>query len=143
VILRGRRVAYLDQGAGVPLVFLHAGGSSSKQWAKTASFLSDGFRIIAPDLWGFGGTDAWPGTTALTHDDQAHLVVSVIEDAGVGAAHLVGHSYGGATALRLAVGQRDRVKTLTLIEPIVTPLLKHMSPLSQPEAVATSIRRFL
>ena len=64
--LRGRRVAYLEQGRGAPLVLLHAGGSSGKQWIKTAAFLADRFRVIAPDLWGFGLTEAWPGDERLT-----------------------------------------------------------------------------
>ena len=124
LILRGRRVAYLDQGMGVALVLLHAGGSSGKQWVKTASFLEDRFRIIAPDLWGFGLTDGWTGEESLTHDHQALLVATVIERVVSGPAHLVGHSYGGATALRLALQRDDLVKTLILIEPILSPLLK-------------------
>lgn len=124
LILRGRRVAYLEQGRGVPLVLLHAGGSSGKQWVKTASFLEDRFRVIAPDLWGFGLTEGWTGEGSLTHDHQALLVARVIEKVGSGPAHLVGHSYGGATALRLALQSKDLVKTLILIEPILTPLLK-------------------
>jgi pimeloyl-ACP methyl ester carboxylesterase len=109
----------------VPLVLLHAGGSSGKQWAKTASFLEDRFRVIAPDLWGFGLTEGWTGDDRLTHDHQALLVAAVIEQVASGPTHLVGHSYGGATALRLALQRGDLVRTLVvLIEPIVTPLLK-------------------
>jgi pimeloyl-ACP methyl ester carboxylesterase len=124
LIFRGRRVAYLDQGTGVPLVLLHAGGSSGKQWVKTASFLRDRFRVIAPDLWGFGLTEGWIGEGSLTHDDQALLVARTIEEVTSAPAHLVGHSYGGATALRLVLQRSDLVATLILIEPILTPLLK-------------------
>jgi pimeloyl-ACP methyl ester carboxylesterase len=121
---QGRRVAYLEQGAGPLLVLLHAGGSSGKQWAKMAGLLEERFRIVAPDLWGFGGTEGWPGKESLTHDHQALLVARVIEEMASGPAHLVGHSYGGATALRLVLQRRDLVKTLVLVEPIVTPLLR-------------------
>ena len=121
---RGRRVAYLDQGTGVPVVLLHAGGSSGKQWLKTASFLDDRFRAVAPDLWGFGQTEGWTGEGNLTHDHQALLVVGIIEEVISGPVHLVGHSYGGATALRLALHRSDLLRTLVLIEPIATPLLK-------------------
>jgi pimeloyl-ACP methyl ester carboxylesterase len=120
----GRRVAYLEQGAGVPLVLLHAGGSSGKQWAKTASLLENRFRVVAPDLWGFGLTESWTGEESLTHDHQALLVARVIEELASGPAHLVGHSYGGATALRLVLRRKDLVRTLVLIEPILTPLLR-------------------
>ena len=121
---QGLRVAYLDQGGGVPLVLLHAGGSSGRQWVKTASLLDDRFRVIAPDLWGFGRTEGWTGKESLTHDHQALLVARVIEEVALGPAHLVGHSYGGATALRLVLRRKDLVKTLILIEPILTPLLR-------------------
>ncbi len=120
----GRRVAYLDQGAGAPLVLLHAGGSSGKQWVKIAAFLENRFRVVAPDLWGFGLTESWTGEESLTHDHQALLVVRVIEELASGPAHLVGHSYGGATALRLVLRRKDLVRTLTLIEPILPPLLE-------------------
>lgn len=80
----GRRVAYLDQGTGAPLVLLHAGGSSGKQWVKTAAFLEDRFRAIAPDLWGFGLTESWMGEESLTHDHQALLVARVIEEVASG-----------------------------------------------------------
>lgn len=124
LILQGRRVVYLDQGTGVPLILLHAGGSSGKQWVKMTSFLGDGYRVITPDLWGFGLTDSWAGEDRLTHDHQAILVARVIDEAGLRAAHIVGHSYGGATAVRLALQRKHLVKTLILIEPILTPLLK-------------------
>ena len=124
LIFLGRRVAYLDQGTGVPLVLLHAGGSSGKQWVKTASFLEDRYRVIAPDLWGFGLTEGWTGEESLTHGHQAFLVAEVIAKAVSGPVHLIGHSYGGATALRLALQRKDLVRTLILIEPILTPLLK-------------------
>jgi pimeloyl-ACP methyl ester carboxylesterase len=121
---QGRRVAYLEQGGGVPLILLHAGGSSGKQWVKTAALLEDRFRVVAPDLWGFGLTERWTGEESLTHDHQALLVARIIEEVGLGPAHLVGHSYGGATALRLVLRRKDLVKTLILVEPILTPLLR-------------------
>ena len=57
----GRRVSYFEHGSGEPIVLLHAGGTSGKQWAKTARLLDSRFRVIAPDLWGFGDTERWSG----------------------------------------------------------------------------------
>lgn len=124
VIVEGRRAAYLDQGTGTPVVLLHAGGSSAKQWGKIAPLLQTRFRTLAPDLWGAGGTDSWTGEEKLTHDDQALLITRVIEETRSGPVHLVGHSYGGASAVRLALRRRDLIKTLILIEPLLTCLLK-------------------
>lgn len=122
--IEGRRVSYLEYGTGEPIVLLHAGGSSGKQWVKTAGLLKDRFRVIAPDLWGFGGTESWSGEQELTHDHQAFLVAGVIEHLCKEPAHLVGHSYGGATAVRVILRNRALVRTAVLIEPILTPLLK-------------------
>ena len=119
----GRRVSYFECGSGAPVVFLHAGTGSGKQWLKIARLLEARFRVIAPDLWGFGGTENWSGERELTHDDQAFLVVGVIEHLGKAPVHLVGHSYGGATAVRVILRNRELVRTAVLIEPILTPLL--------------------
>jgi|GEM_PF-4396329 len=77
--IEGRLVSYFECGSGVPVVLLHAGAGSGKQWLKTARLLEARFQVIAPDLWGFGGTEKWSGEHELTHDDQALLVVGVIE----------------------------------------------------------------
>jgi pimeloyl-ACP methyl ester carboxylesterase len=121
--IEGRRVSYLECGSGAPVVFLHAGAGSGKQWLKIAQLLEARFRVIAPDLWGFGGTENWSGEHELTHDDQALLVVGVIEHLCTEPVHLVGHSYGGATAVRIILRNREFVRTAVLIEPILTPLL--------------------
>ena len=120
----GRHVSYLEYGSGAPIVLLHAGGASGKQWAKVGALLEARFRVIAPDLWGFGGTEHWSGEQELTHDDQALLVAGVIEQLCKQPVHLVGHSYGGATAVRLMLGNMALVRTAVLIEPILTPLLR-------------------
>ena len=124
IVIEGRRVSYLDSGAGSTIVLLHAGGSSGKQWAKVARLLEGRFRVIAPDLWGFGDTERWSGTQELTHDHQASLVVGVLQHLCKKPVHLVGHSYGGATAVRLLLQNRALVCSAVLIEPILTCLLK-------------------
>jgi pimeloyl-ACP methyl ester carboxylesterase len=98
ISIEGRRVSYFECGSGAPVVLLHAGAGSGKQWLKTARLLEARFQVIAPDLWGFGGTEKWSGEHELTHDDQALLVVGVIEHLCKEPVHIVGHSYGGATA---------------------------------------------
>jgi pimeloyl-ACP methyl ester carboxylesterase len=89
-------------------------------------YLQGRFRVIAPDLIGFGDTEAWNGKRELTHDDQADLVLGMLDDAGEGAVRLVGHSYGGAVAVRLALRRPERVRSLLLIEPVLTPLLRQV-----------------
>lgn len=121
--------AHLEvHGNGPALVLLHAGGSSSAQWKRMAPLLQDAHRLIAPDLIGFGRTPAWPGPGELSHDLQADLVATVIAHTSDTAVDVVGHSYGGASAVRLVLRRPELVRSLVLIEPILTPLLRDDEP---------------
>jgi pimeloyl-ACP methyl ester carboxylesterase len=117
------RVHFTIYGAGPETVLLHAGGSSGAQWRKTAACLEDRYRLIMPDFIGFGDTDGWPGPDGPSHDDQADLVASLIARQCAGPVHLVGHSFGGAVAVRLALARPKMVRRLVLIEPVLMPLL--------------------
>lgn len=118
-------VNYTDMGSGEPVVFVHTGVSSSKQWRKVCHILKDSYRLLAIDLYGRGGTDPWSKKSAMQLDDEAELVMALIS-ACEGAVHLVGHSYGGAVSIRLALANQKRLQSLILIEPEVYPLLKQI-----------------
>ncbi len=124
ITFRGVRAFYKTWGQGPALVLLHAGGSSGAQWSKTGDALSDTHRLIAPDLLSYGASEPWPEQGGLTHELQAHLVADIIEAETSSPLDIVGHSYGGATALRLALQRPDLVRSLMLIEPMVSWLLK-------------------
>lgn len=111
-------------GHNAPLVMLHAGGAAGAQWRKVAEALQDRHAVVAPDLLGFGRTPPWPGPGTLTHDLQADLVATLLRADEGSPHHLVGHSYGGATALRLALREPALVRSLVLIEPVVPTLLR-------------------
>ena len=121
----GLRVFFRTWGNGDdPLLLLHAGGSSGAQWEKIADQLASDCRLIAPDLLGFGATESWPESGKLSLDLQAQLAATVIGANSDQSVHLVGHSYGGSTAIRLAVRTPHLVRSLILIEPIPYWLLK-------------------
>lgn len=124
IAFKGLRASYRTWGGGRPVVFLHSGGGSGAQWEKMAALLSPRCSMIAPDLLGCGDTGSWPVAGELTHDLQAELVASMIDATAAQPVDIVGHSYGGATAVRLAVNQPQRVRSLVLIEPILNNLLK-------------------
>jgi pimeloyl-ACP methyl ester carboxylesterase len=86
--------------------------------------LAPRFRTLAPDLLGYGGTSGWDSAQELTSEEEAELVEVLVRHLGCGPIHLVGHSYGGLTALRLALSERVDLQSLTLIEPIAFWLLR-------------------
>ncbi len=114
---------FTASGAGPEVVLLHAGGSSGAQRRKVSACLDGHYRLIMPDFIGFGDTGGWPGPDGPSHDDQADLLASLIAEACAGPVHMVGHSFGGAVAVCLALAKPDLLRRLILIEPVLTPLL--------------------
>jgi len=111
-----------EVGSGPPLVLLHSGAGDARDWRRVISDLGGSFRCIAVDLYGCGGTPAWPGSSPMEIDDQVELVEQVVREP----VHLCGHSYGGAVALRFAVLYPELVRSLTVIEPQCYPLLREL-----------------
>ncbi|HEX7045264.1 MAG TPA: alpha/beta hydrolase [Burkholderiales bacterium] len=117
------RCEYLDLGHGDPIVLVHGSASSGAQWRATAERLSGRYRVLAPDLCGYGTSANWPGRSAFHLEHEAEIVRRLLEFTG-GPAHMVGHSYGGAVALHVARRHGDSLRSLTLIEPAAFHLLR-------------------
>ena len=104
-------------GEGDPALLLHCALAHSGAWDGVARRLSDRVSMVAPDLIGHGRAgDGTPG--AHYHDQLTAQGEAVLNEAGR-PAHVIGHSYGATVALRLAIEQPDRVRSLTLIEPVL------------------------
>jgi len=106
---------FTDTGQGTPVVLLHGSASSGKQWRSLTDHLKGHFRIITPDLPGYGRS-AIPATTRQSLKDSAQSIVTVIDQIEE-PVHLVGHSFGGAVALKIATLWPEKIRSLTLIEP--------------------------
>jgi|1186.fasta_scaffold64752_1 lipase len=107
-------------GSGAPLVFLHSGVGSAGEWRQVFDLWPDGHRLVAVDAYGDG---AGPGTAGRrTLDDFADQVLGVAEHVGE-RIHLVGFSWGGATALHVGVTAPHVLASLTVIEPEAYGLL--------------------
>ncbi|HEY7229429.1 MAG TPA: alpha/beta hydrolase [Pseudolabrys sp.] len=119
----GISVKYLASGAGEPVVLVHSTAGSGRQWAAMAEALRSNFRVIAPDLCGYGGTAHWPGNGTFNLAVEADLIAALLDMLGK-PAHIVGHSYGGAVALQFAFRYPDYLRSLTLIEPASFHLLR-------------------
>ena len=104
----------------MPLVLLHGGGpgaTGASNYARNIdAFASAGYRVLVPDMPGYGRS-----SKELDHSDPfgdlAMFVSGLLDALGVDKAHLVGNSYGGAAALRLALDRPDRVARLVLMGP--------------------------
>src|SRR5262249_58684924 len=95
------RSALLAAGTGSPVLLLHGSASTSAMWLPVIDALKARFRLLAPDLIGYGRTDPWPAGHDYTLDDEVKLLAPLL--AGTSPpAHVVGHSYCGGVALPLA-----------------------------------------
>ena len=118
----GRTIVYLDTGGGgpgggkPPLILLHGIGANKDHWPRLARRLRARFRVLAPDLPGFGESDR-PDDGDYSMAGQAEAVLAFADAHGLGAFHLAGSSRGGRIAAELAARHPDRVRTLWLLDP--------------------------
>ena len=109
-----RRVllSHRDEGTGPAVVLLHSGVTDASAWDRQAEALARSYRVIRPDLRGFG-------ETPLPHEPFTNVgdVLDLLDHLGVTACHVVGSSMGGQVALELAVSRPDQVASLILLCP--------------------------
>ncbi len=111
--VRGIDVHYVDRGVGYPLLFVHGHPFDHTLWEPQVRALAGrGFRVIAPDLRGYGRSSVVPGATTM--DDFARDQAALLEYLGLDAVGLVGASLGGQVALELCRLFPDRVDSLIL-----------------------------
>jgi len=117
-----------DRAAGqAPAVIcVHSSASSPRQWGALEQALGPDYRVAAPELIGYGAAPEWSYERALSLDDEARRIEPLL-DAEPEGVHLVGHSYGGAVALWLAVRNPGRVRSLVLYEPALFALLHDLA----------------
>jgi pimeloyl-ACP methyl ester carboxylesterase len=104
---------WTDEGSGPPLVFIHGFPFSRDCWQPQVDGLSSSYRVIAPNLPGFGGRQGAAG--AATMDAFADDVASLLADLDTGPVVLAGHSMGGYVALAFARRHADLLRGLVLI----------------------------
>jgi pimeloyl-ACP methyl ester carboxylesterase len=118
----GRDVEYTEAGAGPCLVFVPGSFSTTAAWRPISDLLKDRFRVVATSLLGCGGTAERRTADDTSIDYEAEMVEAVIARAGA-PAHLVGHSFGGAVVLAVALRRRARLGSLILVDANACDLL--------------------
>ena len=105
------------------VIALHCSLGSGRQWNKLGMELGPDYQMLAPDISGYGDNRISFDLPTTLAEEVAFLDSRI--DQAIGPIHLVGHSYGGAIAFRLATASRfaGRVQSLTLIEPVLPTLL--------------------
>jgi 2-hydroxymuconate-semialdehyde hydrolase len=114
---------YHDLGAGFPVLFIHGSGPGVSAWANwrlALPELAKNYRVIAPDMVGFGFSERPAG---ITYDIATWVkqTIGLLDALGLEKAHIVGNSFGGAIALALAIQHPDRVARLVLMGSVGVP----------------------
>lgn len=107
-----------ESGQGFPVLFVHGNLSDGSAWREQLELLPAGFRGIAPDLRGFGRSEAPPIDATRGVGDFRDDLVALLDDLDLDAVHLVGHSMGGGIVMDLAARHPGRVRTITLVAPV-------------------------
>lgn len=112
----GIKTNYLEAGAGPPVVLVHGSGpgvTAYANWRLTMPGLAPHFRVLAPDMAGFGFSDKPGGVADLAA--WVGQLTGFLDALGIERASVVGNSFGGSIGIRLAVDHPDRVDRLVLM----------------------------
>jgi pimeloyl-ACP methyl ester carboxylesterase len=110
----GERVRVVERGSGPPVLMIHGFPSNATAFAALVPLLEDRFRLVAPDMVGFG----WSTRRIrrpLDGDAYADRVAGLMDVLGLERPHVVGLSWGGSVAQRLAARHPDRVERMVLL----------------------------
>lgn len=114
----GARLRVADTGSGAPVVLLHGLFMDHLTWSRVTPELEEDFRVITPDLPGFGESEKPPPSRfGYGFDAFADCVAGLYSGLGVGRAALVGHDLGGSIAIAIAARHPELVSRLVVINP--------------------------
>ena len=120
----GKRMAYLDSGAGQSIVFLHGNPASSFLWRNITPHVEDLGRIVVPDLIGMGDSEKLEGTDNpdYQYHGQYKYLSTLLDELDLGEEiNLVIHDWGSAMGFQYA-RKCNKIKSITFMEAIVMPL---------------------
>jgi 4,5:9,10-diseco-3-hydroxy-5,9,17-trioxoandrosta-1(10),2-diene-4-oate hydrolase len=117
--VNGCKVHYHDMGSGPTLIMIHGSGPGASGWSnynRNAAAMAEHFRVIIPDLPGFGQSDMKP-VDAKTPGWWADVMLGLMDQLGIAQAHFVGNSMGGMVTLKIALEHPERVDRMVLMGP--------------------------
>ena len=122
--IHNRCMAYIDEGQGDPIVFLHGNPTSSYLWRNIFPYVKNSGRIIAPDLIGMGDSDKLisSGPESYKFTEHSIYLYELLEQLDLTKTTLVLHDWGSALGFNWAYLNPDRIKSIVYMEAIVEPI---------------------
>ncbi|WP_234188208.1 alpha/beta fold hydrolase [Shinella sp. NM-101] len=118
--VNGIRMHYVTAGEGEPLLLLHGTPKTHFYWYRLIPLLTPHFRVVAPDLRGFGDTDKPPAEEGYDSRTNARDMAELMTQLGHETFHLHGEDRGAEFAYVLAASEPDRVRTLSFAEMLLS-----------------------
>src|SRR5947208_9098506 len=115
VAINGVRLHCVVEGEGPLVLLLHGFPETSRAWRKQIPALAERFRVVAPDLRGYGTSDKPKGIAAYRTSVLADDIVGLIHAFDAQRAHVVGHDWGGAVAWATAIEHPEAVDRLVVL----------------------------
>jgi 3-oxoadipate enol-lactonase len=137
------RLAYDDSGQGACVVLIHGHPFDRTMWEPQLTALSEGFRVLAPDLRGFGESPVTPGR--VTMREYAADIEGLLDDLAIERAAVVGLSMGGLVTMELAAARPARYWAIGLVATTAEPVTaqERETRLKRADAVARAGMRVL
>lgn len=114
VLVDSHELHYLEGGSGDTVVLLHGIFAEKDHWVDFARPLTSSYRVVAPDLPGFGESSRM-GDLQYDYTIQTEMLVKMLDKLGIKRAHLAGNSMGGTIATLLAIKHPERVASVAFI----------------------------
>jgi len=117
IVAAGVKTNYLEEGSGAPVILIHGSGpgvTAYANWRLILPVLAQKYRVLAPDIAGFGYTERRPGEV-YDLDFWVNHLVAWMDAVGVPQARFVGNSFGGALTLAIAARHPERVERFVLM----------------------------
>jgi haloalkane dehalogenase len=123
--VNGKMMAYIDEGSGDTVLFLHGNPTSSFLWRNIAPYLEDTNRVVIPDLIGMGDSEKLDGENNFDYKYHGHYkyLTGLMNDLNLGdSINLVIHDWGSAMGFQFAREHPERINSITYMEAVVMPL---------------------
>ena len=123
--VRGKNLAYIDEGEGDAIVFIHGNPTSSYLWRNIAPNFNKSYRVVVPDLIGMGDSEKLDGidNPGYSFNGQYHYLDGLLNKLDLGPRiHLVIHDWGCGLGLKYARLHSDSISSITFMEGVTVPL---------------------